>query len=572
MTFTILCVIPYSGMRNLIQLCIKNVKSRFSGLNVKINIQEANLTNKEAILLLLEKNKYDLIISRGGTAEYIRKLINKPVIDISFSQYDLIRTIKTIEETKNTAIIAYKAIADKVLATLDEFNLKIKVSTVSNEKEIKNSLMHLYSLGFRNIICDSGTVLNQNIYHMNTFLITSGEESVYRAIRESFTILNSIKKDKSLNSFLLSFSQIYADAIGIFNNRGKYLSSIELNSNITIRPVVYKKFYKQKQRLTKINNKYYKIEEIQNNEFSFLVLKEIKQNGNIKASKNNNTYISHIFANSYSEKFFNLLDNYAQDIEPIAIIGESGMFRDYLYSYISSKIYNNKYEKTFINLSTVQKLKNEINNYASPLYDNNQTIIIKNWESSSIDTHHLFLRFLKKTKLLNRCKLVFSIIKSENQTTNFFNDFPYLIHKIYLKPVRKFKYKVIKNIVKSIINEYDVKIGKNIISISAPALDLLCSYDWPNNYQELLSTILQSLSIAEKSILDSNSVETILNQVRINDRNNLSNKEKNTSEFQTLQKVQMNYIQKILKITNGNKTETAKILGISRATLWRYLK
>jgi len=40
----------------------------------------------------------------------------------------------------------------------------------------------------------------------------------------------------------------------------------------------------------------------------------------------------------------------------------------------------------------------------------------------------------------------------------------------------------------------------------------------------------------------------------------------------TLDEVQRNHIRHVLEITNGNRTQAAKLLGISPTTLWRKLK
>ena len=43
-------------------------------------------------------------------------------------------------------------------------------------------------------------------------------------------------------------------------------------------------------------------------------------------------------------------------------------------------------------------------------------------------------------------------------------------------------------------------------------------------------------------------------------------------DFMTLAELEKNYILEVLNATKGNKSETARILNINRASLWRKLK
>ena len=46
----------------------------------------------------------------------------------------------------------------------------------------------------------------------------------------------------------------------------------------------------------------------------------------------------------------------------------------------------------------------------------------------------------------------------------------------------------------------------------------------------------------------------------------------NPAELQTLEAVEQQYIQRVLKSVQGNRTEAARILGVDRKTLYRRLK
>ena len=52
---------------------------------------------KIAQRLVNENESYDVMISRGGTAELLKQKLTMPVVEITFSVYDILRAIKMAE-------------------------------------------------------------------------------------------------------------------------------------------------------------------------------------------------------------------------------------------------------------------------------------------------------------------------------------------------------------------------------------------------------------------------------------------------------------------------------------------
>ena len=87
--YKILAIAPYKGMAEIIQNISKEDDEL--ELTVKIGDLEEGLN---IVRSLSQANDYDLILSRGGTAELIRENLPILVSEVPFSVYDLLRCIK----------------------------------------------------------------------------------------------------------------------------------------------------------------------------------------------------------------------------------------------------------------------------------------------------------------------------------------------------------------------------------------------------------------------------------------------------------------------------------------------
>lgn len=106
---------------------------------------------------------------------------------------------------------------------------------------------------------------------------------------------------------------------------------------------------------------------------------------------------------------------------------------------------------------------------------------------------------------------------------------------------------------------------KTIRGISAEALDLLYRYPFPGNVRELQNAIERAFAFSSDETL---SVDDF--PQRIVEKSDASQPVA-TSAWPTLDEHQSQYIRKVLEHTDGNKSQAAQILGVTRRTLYRWL-
>jgi DNA-binding NtrC family response regulator len=112
-------------------------------------------------------------------------------------------------------------------------------------------------------------------------------------------------------------------------------------------------------------------------------------------------------------------------------------------------------------------------------------------------------------------------------------------------------------------NKYD----KAINTINDSVLRILCDYSWPGNARELENTIEQIVIFSQNNrIQRSDLPKYILNSTRSDKTAIINDDDLNLSRV--TEKLEKLHILKVLEKNSGNRNNTAKVLGISRATLF----
>ncbi|MCL4246312.1 MAG: sigma 54-interacting transcriptional regulator, partial [Candidatus Dadabacteria bacterium] len=115
------------------------------------------------------------------------------------------------------------------------------------------------------------------------------------------------------------------------------------------------------------------------------------------------------------------------------------------------------------------------------------------------------------------------------------------------------------------INKYSLDMGKDIRGISPKALEVLENYHYPGNVRELENIIARCVALESSNVIRQ---ETLPQLVTGKDYLDLDTSFSSNSSLDTLLgDVERKMIEKALRTTNGNKTEAARLLGITLRSL-----
>jgi transcriptional regulator with PAS, ATPase and Fis domain len=115
------------------------------------------------------------------------------------------------------------------------------------------------------------------------------------------------------------------------------------------------------------------------------------------------------------------------------------------------------------------------------------------------------------------------------------------------------------------LQKHAKKNQKKIHEISSPLAEMLMQYKYPGNVRELEHVIASAILVEKSKVLGLASVQNLGLERPVA----LSQPPR---AFPKLVDIQREHIEKALKITNGNRTKAAKLLGIGLRTLQRKLK
>jgi transcriptional regulator with PAS, ATPase and Fis domain len=159
-------------------------------------------------------------------------------------------------------------------------------------------------------------------------------------------------------------------------------------------------------------------------------------------------------------------------------------------------------------------------------------------------------------------------MKTLIQEGRFREDFYYRLKviDIELPPLRKRK-EDIPLIVQHLIKKFNRELNKRFSGISEDALKVLLNYSWPGNVRELENVIERTITLSQHEVILPEDLPTPITQ-----EENESMIEKALREKHTLDKLEKEYIRKVLIEVGGNKSRAAQILGLDRKTLYRKLE
>ncbi|MCJ7524794.1 MAG: sigma-54 dependent transcriptional regulator [Candidatus Aminicenantes bacterium] len=157
---------------------------------------------------------------------------------------------------------------------------------------------------------------------------------------------------------------------------------------------------------------------------------------------------------------------------------------------------------------------------------------------------------------------------SEMKKGNFRKDLFYRLNmsSVYLIPLRERKGDI-SLLCQHFLKKFNEQNQKNIQKISEAAVRLLNQYDYPGNVRELMNIINSAIIIESGNELHRKSLPHYFME-----NSNFKEDAATGLPLKALSEVEKDQIKNVLQHTKGNKTQAAKILGISRVNLLAKIK
>jgi len=161
-------------------------------------------------------------------------------------------------------------------------------------------------------------------------------------------------------------------------------------------------------------------------------------------------------------------------------------------------------------------------------------------------------------------------LEAEISAKRFREDLYYRINvvKIQVPPLRARDGDILK-LATHFLRRFAEKSKREEVALSPEVAAALLAYDWPGNVRELENCMERAVALARR---DQVSMEDLPDKVTSRRPASVPLAAEQSVEILTLEEVDRRYIERALRLLDGNKTRAADLLGLDRRTLYRRLE
>lgn len=582
----ILGIAPYEGMRTAMAQAAESYP------DVRMEVFTGDLAEGAAIVQAHLEDAYDCIISRGGTARMIRQITDIPVVEITLSVYDVLRTIKLAENYADRyAIVGFPNITGPAHTLCDLLQYQIEILTIRSTEELRPTLARLQESGCRTIIGDMVTHTTAQELGLNAFLITSGTESLHTAIQQAVALSAGFRRLRLENRFLSSVMREEGETIAVLDEAGSVAFAQPSEPSAALLAVLRTKlpeipphnslqFYHNRQgRLFRVT-----AQQLHMGSGAYFLFHCRSAQIPLRGEKHSvRTYGKSECEHLFQHSFYNLsgalgsLDSaitaMAATRQPVMILGEAGTGKEQIARllYLRSAQTGRPFVVIDCALANGKTWEFLLNHYASPLNDVGNTLYFQNFDCISPDHGEQLRALLLSTDLSSRQRLLFSCTCPEGA------GLPETARKLMqtltcltlMLPTLRSRSDEIPSLASLYLGSLNLELGKQLAGFDAHAMDQLRRFPWPDNYTQFKRVLRELATVTTSYYIRSNTVSDLLSRERITAAP--AQPSPPAQDPQTLDQIIRSAIEQALLASNGNQTAAAKQLGISRTTLWRHL-
>lgn len=588
----ILGIAPYEGLKNMMLSLAQPREDIF------LTAYEANYLDGLRLAQAEDLSAYDIIVSRGGTADLLREMLSIPVVSVELSYYDILNAIKLAQSYhESCAIIAFPSIANSAQMLADILQYDIPVLTIHNEDELPQVFDALLEQGRRVFLGDFAVTRYAKDRGHRAILITSGLESVSNAFDRAAELVQYYQQYRQSNFFYQASFRLSKKRIMVLDLQGQQVFT-------DVPAVQNRALHKQlrrmlpalersgvRQTVLHVSDKAYLVNAVKLNQagtsLALFELTDLQRSYELfdeavlmrDANDTPDDPLLRLFyGGSATAEVMRKAENYSR-ASVVILTGEAGTGKDsfayHLYQhgpYTCSAL-------TIINCPalTDKSFQTLLRSNSSPLFSKNCAIYIKNLEQLPTEQQRQLLRFLASAGISSGNQLIFSVEEQPPLPGHSRDDS--VIHAILaelpsvtlrLPPLRRQIYEI-PTLVSLYIAELANHNAYQIAGIEPEGMALLQGYAWPGNLRQLRSILDTLAQITTDPYIQSDDVRDVLHSQGPSPLDG-SAAGVPIDLSQPLNGIIADIIRFLLRQEGMNRTKVADRLGICRTTLWKYLK
>lgn len=147
--------------------------------------------------------RFDAVISRGGTAETLEDELSVPVIKMQLSVAETLDNLKRANpDGANMAAVGFAAALEGITTVRELLPFRIDLYPADFDDEIPGLLDTIERTGYPSVLCDNISYRQGRERGLPCHLLMSSEEGVRRALNTACEICRTIERERSMNLLL----------------------------------------------------------------------------------------------------------------------------------------------------------------------------------------------------------------------------------------------------------------------------------------------------------------------------------------------------------------------------------
>lgn len=589
-----------------------------------IRIEKGLLAEGVRTARSLVREGFEVIIARGGTAEHIRRAgLNVSLVEIPYAGFDLVRAVSNaLRVGAPVGVVAFPSMVMGIECLGPVFNAELIVFPINNESEAEDRVLEVFRLGARVVIGGVVTAKVAKKHNLPYVLINTGPESMLQAAQQAQHIASARQEEKTKNRLFRAILDYAYDGIvaidqsqriTLFNPIAERITKIDgadavgrkisaIWPELKLERVLVAGTEDLGQILkvhgTDILCNKIPITVNENTVGAVVTFQDVTQIQQMEA-----TVRRKIFATGHAATFsfsdiagtsealqttVAIAKKYAQTDSSIVITGETGTGKELFAQSIHNHSTRRNGPFVAINCAALpsQILESELFGYVAGAFTgasqkgkvglfeqaHDGTLFLDEISEMDCATQGKLLRALQERKVMRLgsdrvLPINVRVIAATNRDLKelirekkFRADLYYRLNvlRLRLHPLRERKEDI--KVLARIFFKQLTQGAKNGLKLSSSAIAALTEYTWPGNIREL-KNVLECIAVVQTDdIVDGSTVRQIIEE------------ETHEEIRDVLVAHEIDEIKEALLTAKGNHSEAAKLIGISRTTLWRKLR
>ncbi len=560
---------------------------------IELTVHEGDLHEGLEAALGAFGTDFDVVISRGGTAQILEDEITVPVFEIGVSGADLLAALALHNPLgRRTAVIGFSNALESVSQVADFSDFDLDVFEVSFEDELPLILQEVQEGSYEVVLCDNFAVEKCRELGIDAHLLQSGAQSVHRALARALFFSQQVDALQQKNHVLWNLLKSQPFSIALFSPTGRLMySNLGEDRNDLLPflrqhlndPAPARLVLRRGRRIHRINLT--RTGAGENLVVSFSVSTSNAPAGEslvgierMNADEVERSYFENIYGiTGAGEEIAPLVAKVAAIQKPVMLEGEIGVGKAQIAAllYLNSNNSNHPFVVIDCSLLIEKSWEYLINSPSSPLYATGDTIYFK--ATQTLDAEHVsrLLDVIRRSNAAQRDRIIFSANDDDRggESEAVTRIVEYLHCHVLVAPPLRERADLRQVAIDYLKNEAE-RTGSQAPTLSDEAVALLCNHTWSRNYIELRQVLQYCMNAAPARFVDATLAREAIERNRASKFSSLSTPDSATSIdlLRPLKDTERQIVQMVVDKLGGNQTEAARVLGLSRTTLWRMLK